>query len=199
MKAIHEAAQARDTTELLRRYTEWLLQYGYCDSDVWSEEPNALQRYLVSHPPISTSIDTALKSAQDAHTEFVKLLHKIRGGEIVSPLDVQAQYANLVIVHGELQECVGDAFANRENTEADRKDRQADVFPNLRLSSKSAKEAEMQLPKLVRKELNIEIEREKEWKMLAARIDMIQTDIDFCRSANATLRSAESTPSHSHP
>lgn len=31
---------------LLRAYTKWLLDHGYCDDDVWCDEPDAVRAFL---------------------------------------------------------------------------------------------------------------------------------------------------------
>jgi len=36
-------------SEALEDYTRFLLKYNYVDDDVWSEEPNAIERYLSEH------------------------------------------------------------------------------------------------------------------------------------------------------
>jgi len=44
---IHQAI-AEERERVLVDYTEFLLKYGYVDSDVYAEEPEAVERYLSS-------------------------------------------------------------------------------------------------------------------------------------------------------
>mgnify|MGYP001573560047 CR=1 FL=1 len=36
----------KEERELLENYTNWLVKHHYCDSDVYTEEPIAVERYL---------------------------------------------------------------------------------------------------------------------------------------------------------
>lgn len=38
--------------ELLENYTNWLCKHNYTDSDVWAEEPTAVERYLEENEKI---------------------------------------------------------------------------------------------------------------------------------------------------
>lgn len=41
------AEELYSPTDLLARYTEFLVKNGYCDSDVYSESPTAIERFEV--------------------------------------------------------------------------------------------------------------------------------------------------------
>jgi hypothetical protein len=60
--------------EILEDYTQWLLDHGYCDDDVWCEPPKAVDRFFEDRKELVeekfTSTNTGSPKLLDAYSKL---------------------------------------------------------------------------------------------------------------------------------
>lgn len=141
---------------------------------------------------------TAIHEAAQAQGELVDLVNRLRTGDpLPSCLEFLQVQGRLVACYQGVSKEVANAFGPKERAYLGRRIAMAKAYQGDRYGDKikPAKDAEMLSLLAVGEEIEKEIESAAYYEDCRLLLASLDRAIDFCRSANATLRSAESTSS----